>query len=151
MFAMMAAMRSAGEMKCQIQTVCWNRIQLYQKKESDLGSFTTTKVTADMLGHLNTQLYELAKNARASGLFLHGDSPSLSDFRQSATCMIRCFPDTCAYPANAMGIPYCRMQQGTVELPKSGTSFSMKADQIDSCVDSIAELLQRFSAVEVDA
>lgn len=80
---------------------------------------------------------------------LHADSPSLAVFSKSSTVLIRDFPDTCAYPANAKGIPYCLMVPGKVTT-NNGTVFTVNQDQIASCRENIAELVERLVMMEID-
>ncbi|CAD7928945.1 unnamed protein product [Amoebophrya sp. A25] len=149
MFAMMAALWNDGEMRCKIQMIVWNKLQVYKLTPSDLGSFTTPKVTAEMIAALNNKLYQLAVQTEYSPLFHHAGAPSLQVFQQSATCLVRDFPDTCAYPANAKGLPYCRMKPGKVVL-RSGATFAVQQAGIDSCVENIKDVVARLDKMEID-
>ena len=80
---------------------------------------------------------------------LHSDAPDLETFSKSSTVLVRDFPDTCSFPANAKGIPYCLMVPGKVTL-SNGTVFTVNKDQIDSCVNNIADVVERLVMMEVD-
>ena len=81
---------------------------------------------------------------------LHGASPNQQVFSTASTVLVRDFPDTCAYPANAKGIPYCLMVPGKVTL-SNGSQFTVNKDQIDSCVSGTTEVVRRLNMMEQDA
>jgi len=145
MFKTLQGMYEREEMRCRVQFICWNKLQLYRKAPSDLGSFTTPKVTGDMIASLNKKLFEQAR--QCGKLFVHCDAPDAVAFQQAATVLVRDFPDTCSLPSNAMGIPFCRMSPGAIVLP-SGVEFKVQREQIESCVENITELLGRLDAME---
>jgi len=149
MFEVMRELWRLGEMRCKIQMIVWNKLQLYKSAPGPLGSFQTPKVTTEMIQSLNKKLFEYAKSDRFNQIFQHTDAPTVDVFRQAATCLVRDFPDTCSIVANAKGIPYFEMTPGKVKLA-SGAEFSVQQPQIDSCVENVKEVVARLDRMEID-
>lgn len=137
------ALKDTLNFHSKISTVIWNKIQLTKSAASNTGSFTTTKVSDELIDVLNEKLYDQAR--KYPGMFLHSGSPSLEEFVTATVCRVRDFSNTVALPSNAEGVPFCKLTAGPV---KSGNiKFSIGADQISGAVENIEDLLGRLESM----
>eukprot|EP00397_Hematodinium_sp_SG-2012_P046017 GEMP01051858.1.p1 GENE.GEMP01051858.1~~GEMP01051858.1.p1 ORF type:complete len:337 (+),score=75.03 GEMP01051858.1:73-1083(+) len=126
----------------KISQVIWNKMQLQRVEGNEYGSFVTTKVAEELIDALNQRLYGIAKE---SSLFLHKDDPTLKEFVMSTVCRVRDFSSTVCLPSNAQGLPFCRMQPGTITTGK--VKFQIKAEQIDGAAENIKDILGRLESM----
>merc|ERR1711959_734053 len=103
------------------------------------------KVVGEVVGHLNRRLFETAKDT--GDLFRHSRLPDVEAFTKESTLLIRDYPDTVMKPANANGLPFCRMAPG--KITTHATEFKIDKAQIESCVESVVYLLEGIELAEM--